>query len=168
MSREDYIAVAARLFAVYVALEIVLRIPGVFQLFSQDQMTWAGLSVLALLVAWGLCALLWFFPLTIARKLLPVMKEPRSEQAIDASVGLSLGLTLIGMWLLAQGAIDSFYWLIYVLRARQYEQGVNFEWAPDQVASMVATGFEVCIGAFLLLGSTVVKRYIHQLRFGSQ
>lgn len=80
MSREDYIAVAARLFAVYVALEIVLRIPGVFQLFSQDQMTWAGLSVLALLVAWGLCALLWFFPLTIARKLLPVMKEPRGSR----------------------------------------------------------------------------------------
>jgi len=168
VSREDYIAVAVRLFAVYVAFKIVLSIPATVQVLSQDQgMTWAGLSALTLMVGWGFCALLWFFPLTIARKLLPVMKEHRSEQAIDASVGLSLGLTLIGLWLLAQGVIDVFYWLVFIVRTNGQDPQSIYQWAPDQVASMVAAGLEVFVGAYLMLGSAVVRRFIHKLRFGA-
>jgi hypothetical protein len=166
VSREDYVAVAARLFAVYITFQVVLQLPVGAQTLSQDQdMVWAGLYVLALLVSLALCAFLWFFPLTIARKLLPVMKEPRSDQAINASVGLSLGLTLIGIWFLAEGTIGAVYWLALIVRTKQHVEQLDFEWSPEQLASMASTVFEVAVGACLVLGSTGLRQLIHRLRY---
>jgi len=166
VSREDYVAVAARLFAVYIAFQVVLQLPVGAQTLSQDQdMVWAGLYVLALLVSLALCAFLWFFPLTIARKLLPVMKEPRSDQAINASVGLSLGLTLIGIWFLGDGTIGAVYWLALIVRTKQHVEQLDFEWSPEQLASMASTVFEVAVGACLVLGSTGLRQLIHRLRY---
>jgi len=163
VSREDYVAVAARLFAVYIAFKVVLQLPVGAQTLSQDQdMAWAGLYALALLVSLALCAFLWFFPLTIARKLLPVMKEPRSDQAINASVGLSLGLTLIGIWFLANGTIDAVYWLALIVRTKQHVEQLDFAWSPEQLASMASTVFEVAVGACLVLGSTGLQQLIHK------
>jgi hypothetical protein len=169
VSREDYVAIAARLFAVYIAFKAVLQIPTAIQTLSQDQgIAWAGLYVLVLLVSLAICAFLWFFPLTIARKLLPVMKEPRSDKAINASIGLSLGLTLIGVWLLAQGAIDSIYWLTLIVRTKQMAQQMGFEWTPDQTAAMAATVFELGVGAWLVFGNAGLRRLIYKFRYGEQ
>jgi len=98
VNREDVIAVAVRLFAIYVLFDILKTIPGAGQLLSgQDGLAWAGLFIAILVIGGLFCAFLWFFPLSVARKLLPVMHEPRSEQVIGAPVALSLGLTLIGI-----------------------------------------------------------------------
>jgi len=169
VSREDYVAIAARLFAVYIGFKAVVQIPIIVQTLSHDQgVAWAWLFALFLLVSLAICAVLWFFPLTIARNLLPVMTEPRSEQAISASIGLSLGLTLIGVWILAQGAIDSAYWLTLLVRAKQQTQESGFELAPDQVASMAATAFELGLGAWLVFGNAGLRRLIYKFRYGEQ
>jgi len=170
MSREDFVAIGARLFAVYVGIKTILAIPASIQaLSSGDGMTWAWLYALALLIAIAICVFLWFFPLTVARKLLPVMKEARSEQSIDASVGLSLGLTLLGVWFLAQGILDSLYWLLLVFQTKKLtqSQSYGFDWQPDQVASMAVTVLELVIGAWLILGSTGIRRLIYKFRYGN-
>ena len=169
MSREDYVAIGARLFAVYVGVKTILATPTSIQaLSSGDGMTWAWLYALALFVAIAVCVFLWFFPPTVARKLLPVMKEPRSENSIDASVGLSLGLTLLGVWFLAQGILDALYWLLLVFQTKKLTQNQNygFDWQPDQVASMAVTVLELVIAAWLILGSTGVRRLIYKFRYG--
>jgi hypothetical protein len=167
MGREDYVAIASRLFAVYIGLKTVLQIPVAVQIMSQGEgMAFAAVYGLLLLLVLAFCAFLWFFPLTIARKLLPVMKEPRSEQAIDASVGLSLGLTLIGFWLFAQGAIDAVYWLALIVRMKQEVlRETDFTWQPEQIASMVKAVFEVGFGIYLVLGSAGLKRFIDKARY---
>jgi Na+/melibiose symporter-like transporter len=166
MSREDYVAIATRLFAVYIGFELVMRIPTMMQAVAAAQdVAWAWLFARVLVLGLAICALLWIFQLTIARKLLPVMKESRSEQAIDASVGLSLGLTLIGAWLLAQGIVDAAYWLTLYTYTRQYVQGLPFEWTPDQIASVVATALQLVVGVGLILGSPAIRRLIHQFRY---
>jgi hypothetical protein len=167
VSREDYVAIAARLFAVYIVLKTILQIPTAVQTMSQEQGTpWVWLYVLALLVSLAICVFLWFFPLTIARKLLPVMKEPRSEQTISAPIGLSLGLTLIGIWFLAHAAIDSIYWLTLIVRVKQMDPQVSFEWTPDQVASMIATVFQLGLSAWLVFGNAGLRRLIYKFRYG--
>ncbi|MGA9827946.1 MAG: hypothetical protein WBQ57_06360 [Rhodanobacteraceae bacterium] len=169
MSREDYIAIAARLFAVYIVFATVLQIPAAVETLSHDQgIGWAGLYALVLLVSLAICAFLWFFPLTVARKLLPVMKEPRSEQSINASIGLSLGLTLIGVWFLAQGAMRSIYWLALIVWTKQQNEQTGFLWRPSQIASMATTVFELGAGASLILGSSGLRRLIYKLRYGEQ
>src|SRR6185312_5486649 len=106
--------------------------------------TWAGLYFAILDIGALFCAFLWFFPLSIARKLLPTMREPRSEHAIGEPVALSLGLTLIGICLLASALVDTTYWLTIIIRSRQIKD-IPMEWTHQQVASMVATAAQLLL-----------------------
>ena len=167
MNREDVIAVAVRLFAIYVLFDILKTIPGAGQLLSgQDGLAWAGLFIAILVIGGLFCAFLWFFPLSVARKLLPVMHEPRSEQVIGAPVALSLGLTLIGIWLLATALVDASYWLTVFVRSRQ-PKDMPIEWTPQQIASMVATAIQLFLSAWLVIGNAGVQRLIYKIRYGS-
>jgi hypothetical protein len=166
VSREDFIAVASRLFSIYLLLNVVRNIPSSLQLLSQDQgMAWAGLYALALVIGLLVCAGLWFFPLTVARKLLPVMREPRFESSIDSSVALSLGLTLIGVWVLAYALVDGTYWLTLLIRTEQVDT-TNFVWSHEQIAGMVATAVEFVISLWLIFGNSGIKRLIYKFRYG--
>lgn len=170
MSREDYVAIAVRLFVAYIGIKTILAIPDEIRIvFIDDGMGWAWLYALVLIITFCTCLLFWRFPLTIARKLLPVMKEQRSEESIDASVGLSLGLTLLGVWFLAQGLLDSLYWLslTFQFKSLAEAQQVGHEWQPDQMASMTVTIFELIIGVWLIIGSSGIRRLIYRLRYGS-
>lgn len=169
VSREDFIAVATRLFAAYVLFSILKTVPAAIQLMSGDNgMAFGGLYLAVIAMGVLLCGLLWLFPLTVARKLLPVMREARSEEAISAPVGLALGLTLIGAWLFATALVDASYWLTLILRTRQmtHLSGVPFEWTPEQIGSMVSTAIQLVLSAWLILGSSGVRRLIDRLRYG--
>ena len=167
VSREDFIAVAARLFAIYLLLSIIKYIPSSVQFLAQDAgASWMALYATVLVVGLVVCALLWFFPLTVARKLLPVMREQRSEQALDASVAISIGLTLIGVWVMAYGLVDGVYWLTLIVRTRQMNPAY-FEWMPEQIAGMFATAVQILIALWLIFGSTGIKRLIYRYRYGA-
>ena len=167
MSREDFVAIAARLFSIYLLLSVIKHMPLTMQLISQDQgEIWEFLYALVLVLGLIVCALLWFFPLTVARKLLPVMREPRSEQALDASIAMSVGLTLIGVWVMAYALVDAVYWLTLFVRTRQID-ATHFEWSHDQIAGIVATAVELFIAVWLIFGSAGIKRLIYRYRYGA-
>ncbi len=166
MSREDFVAVATRLFAVYVVLNLMLQAAVSAPMLLSEG--WSSLGIffaLLCLLVLLVCVLLWIFPLTVARKLLPVMKEPRSEQSVDASIALSLGLTLIGVWVFAYALIDSVYWVALVIRSYQSARSV-VDWNPEEVANMVSTAVELAVGAWLVFGNAGIKRLIHRFRYG--
>ena len=166
MSREDVIAVSVRLFAIYVAFSILKTIPAASQLLSTDGgKTWASLYIVILVIGALFCAFLWFFPLSIARKLLPTMREPRSEHAIGERVALSLGLTLIGVWLLASALVDATYWLTIIIRSKQIKD-IPMEWTHQQVASMVATVAQLLLSLWLIFGSAGIRRLVYKFRYG--
>lgn len=167
MNREDFIAVASRLCSIYVLFSIIRGVPSAAQMLSEDQgMTWVGLYVFVLVVGLLLCTFLWFFPLTIARKLLPVMREPRPEEAIRSPTALSLGLTLIGAWFFANALVDASYWLTLFVRSKQ-TSNIRVEWTPEQIASIIATAVELIISFCLLFGSTGITQLIYKLRYGA-
>jgi hypothetical protein len=130
-----------------------------------DAKAWAGLYIVVLVVAGLFCAFLWFFPVSIARKLLPVMREPRSEHVIGAPVALSLGLTLIGIWFLADALVNVSYWLTLFLLSKQ-TGGVPVEWTPKQVASMLATLTRLLLSVWFIFGATGIRRLIYKFRYG--
>lgn len=167
MSREDFVAVAARLFAIFLLYITVRSVPGTLHVLSQpDGAGWYVLYGFLLMALLLFVAFLWFFPLTVARKLLPVMREPRSETALDASMALSVGITLIGLWVLASALADAAYWASLVVSVAKFApQG--FEWSPEQMAGMVATVVELAIALSLVLGSTGIKKLIHRYRYGA-
>ena len=168
LSREDLVAVGVRLFSVFLFLGVIKQVPGVVQFFAVDDQgrAWAIFNALALLSGALICVLLWFFPLSIARRLLPVMREPRTEPPMDASLALSTGLTLMGVWVLAYGIVDAIYWFTLFIRTRQ-ALAAYFEWSHEHVANVLATLAELIIGLWLVFGSTGIRRLIYRYRYGA-
>ncbi len=167
MSREDFVVIAIRLFSIYLLLNLLRFIPAAFQLATQDQgMILLAISVFVLILALLVCLLLWFFPLTVARKLLPVLREPRSEQAMDSSAALSVGLTLIGVWVMSYSLGDAGYWLTLLVRTQQID-AAQFEWSHEHFAGMVSTFVQLTIAVWLVFGSVGIRRLIYRFRYGA-
>jgi hypothetical protein len=166
MSREDVIAVAVRVFAIFLLVTVVRTFPSAIALINQEGPR-ASLALVALVsvLSLALCALLWFFPLSVARKLLPTMREPRSETAMNGSVALSVGLTLLGVWVLSSALPDATYWVILFLLSRRIDAG-PIEWQHDQIANMVATAGQLALAVWLIFGSSGIKRLILRFRNG--
>lgn len=173
MSREDWIAIASRLFALYLAVTLLRSVPPAVAFLEQADLQQAGSTgsyiptAVVLLSGAVLCVLLWVFPLTIARRLLPVMKQPRSELRIDPSTALSLGLTLVGVWMLATTIPDTIYWAAFVY-AITHMPGRDLALEPDQRAAIWATAAEWVLALCLIFGSTGIRRLIEHWRFAGK
>lgn len=167
MSREDVVAVGIRLFAIYLALSVLWEAVGAAPLVFQDGWSsTAGFFIMLWLLGLAISGVLWVFPLTVARKLLPVMSEPRSEPQVDASVAMSLGLVLIGLWVLAYGLVNAAYWLTLMVSIHRMG-GESYAWTPEQVAGITATVIELAVGVGLLFGAKGLKRLIYRFRYGT-
>ena len=166
MSREDFVAVAARVFAVFLLVTVARSFPSAMALIGQDGPQ-PSLLLVALVLASSVavCAILWFFPLTIAKKLLPAMNEPRSETSMSGSVALSVGLTLLGVWVLAYALSDAIYWttIFIMTRSAEFE---HFVWGHEQIASVFTTIAELILAIWLIFGSSGIKRLILRYRHG--
>ncbi|QNP40172.1 hypothetical protein [Lysobacter solisilvae (ex Woo and Kim 2020)] len=169
MSREDVVAVAVRLFSIYVLFNILRNVPSAAQILTgPGGKEWAGVYAAVLAAGILLCAFLWFFPLSIARRLLPVMREPRSEEVIGAPIALSLGLVLIGVWLFAYSIADASYWLTLFIKSKQVTDatGTSVEWSHEQIAGIVATLVQLVLSVWLVLGNSGLRRLIYKYRYG--
>lgn len=166
MAREDLVAVAVRIFAVFLLVTVARSFPSAMALLDQPESR-LSLVLVGVVLAGSLsvCAVLWFFPLTIARRLLPAMREPRSETAMSGPVALSVGLTLLGVWVLAYALPDALYWATLFLLSRQVG-AAYVPWGYEQIASVVTTVAELALAAWLIFGSSGIKRLILRYRHG--
>jgi hypothetical protein len=99
MSPHQAIAVAVRIFAVWLAIYVLRTIPA---FFIQGRGDTGGLvaAAIVVLLTLGVALLLWFFPLITAQKLL---SSPVAGSASSATpdTWLAMGCALIGLWLLS-------------------------------------------------------------------
>lgn len=169
MSREDVVAIASRLMAVYLLVSLSRGVVDVIQIIGEG-MHWAPLQLSVMFLQLLAATVLWFFPLSVARALLPAMSEPRSETHIGPSLALSLGLTLIGAWFVVNALVDAGYWIgIYLhMKANPIDvlSNASLFRVPDTTASIIATVVQLVIGVALVLGAAGLQRLIFRMRYG--
>ncbi len=165
MSREDIVAIAVRLFAIFLGIYVLRTIFTFMQFTGQAEFNAGAIAVSVVVVGAmaGVALLLWVFPLSIARKLLPVMKEPRSEPSVGVDTLFSLGLMLMGLWLLANAIIDGIYWMAMLFAMRAADMTMH-ELLPDQQAAIFTTAVEAVVAVFLILGSTGIRNAVYRFR----
>jgi hypothetical protein len=166
VSREDIIAVASRLLAVYLAV-VSTQIPISLLSLPDSQPVEASLLFIQLGTAasiLALAALLWFFPLTVARRLLPVMRDPQPPVSVPGALALSLALAVLGFWLLAKAVSDVVYWSTVLFFSSR--SAVPMEFLPEHKADMVTTVVELAIAATLILGNRGIASWVRRLRYG--
>jgi hypothetical protein len=153
MSPHQFVAVAARLFAVW----LVIHLPGQAYGFFTDSsklndptlgMVALGVGVVELIVILGL----WFFPNTIARKLLgSSSSEPPPPSSADA--WLTMGCALMGLWLLAT-SLPALLLDLFVMSKYEFEDKSSL-WRS--VLYYIA---EAAIGVWLILGARGFRRIV--------
>ena len=168
MSREDMIAVATRLFAIYLLFNILHQVPSAASMaFADDARFWPVVFGASLLAGFMLCALLWTFPLTIARRLLPVMRTPPTSLALDSRMAMTVGISLMGLWFLAGAILDATYWGMVWIYAKRLDHG-PLHFTHDQWAGIAVTVIEFAIALVLLLGANGIRAVIETLRHGGR
>jgi hypothetical protein len=110
------------------------------------------------------CAALWFFPFTIASKLLPshgAQSEPKiAHSMLDWQ---TLGVICIGLWALARAVPDVVYWATFMNISFSGDSGVS-ELSPDQKASLISTVVEIAVGLWLILGAKGFAALLFKIR----
>ena len=84
---------------------------------------------------------------------------------MDGSMALSVGLTLLGVWLLATVLPNATYWLSLFVLSRQ-SSGYHLGWGPEQMASIATTIAELVLAVWLVFGSAGIRRLILRFRHG--
>lgn len=165
VSREDVVAIASRLFALFL-LVTSIRLGATLAAASDSfSSLWTFASFLAAIYVpiVAIAALLWFFPLTVARKLLPVMREPRPPVQPGSSTALELSLTAIGFWVLSTAITDAVYWSALLVQVHNALIPVQLE--ASQKASIAATIAELAIGAWCVFGSRGLTNLVTRIRY---
>ena len=167
MSREDIVAIASRLFALFLVVLGFRSLAALVKFAGSPDSTTALIAfvVVVALVPLVIAALLWFFPLTVARKLLPVMRTPAPSLSIGGDV-MPVALTVMGLWVLATSLSDFVYWLTLLLYASH--STIPVEFPPEQKARIASTVIELGIGIWLVFGAKGLGSLLLRLRYAGQ
>jgi hypothetical protein len=112
MSPHQTVAVAVRIFAAWLGFTALLQLAS-FVVVRQSDMPGYGFALTVLALAALLVTALWFFPRTIAGKLLGP-ENPTSEPSPSPDLWLAMGCALLGLWLLTS-ALPTLIFDIYAL-----------------------------------------------------
>jgi hypothetical protein len=157
MTPHQGIAVALRVFAIWLALTTMRSVSGTFFGSRVDHEGLIAAGVIAFLT-FMVALLLWFFPLTISKKLLSSpAATPAPTETPDT--WLAMGCALIGLWLLAS-AIPSMVrdaLFVYSSSLQDDELGGYQRW-------LVYRFVEVALALWLIAGTRGIIKVFSWLR----
>ena len=168
MSREDVIAVASRLFAIFLVVSAIRTIGSAFQVQrevdSVGELVYYTLPVVIPYLLVG--AFLWFFPVSVARKLLPVMRDSGQPIAKANSDVAAIAFSVLGMWILAEAISSGIYWV--VLLSGLFDQGNSVSLlSVREKASIISIISRAAIGFYLFFGARGIASLLRKFRYGS-
>ena len=150
MSPLQTVSVALRLFAIWLGI-YVFRTVVSFAFVSQNEIPGFGVAVAFVVLTALLAAALWFFPRSIAGKLLsPEAASPEAPASPD--LWLAMGCTLLGLWMLTS-AVPSFVLNTFALVYVDVTSGDS-----SLKQSVLYYLIEIAIGVWLVLGAKGFRR----------
>ncbi|WP_049630494.1 hypothetical protein [Cellvibrio sp. pealriver] len=170
MKSTHYLAIAVRLFSVILFLYGVKNSSFIFSLIfdlgNQIPISTWSFAIASTVLPVVAASFLWMFPMLIANALI----KPEMDQLVEpisVKSALAVLVSVIGLFFLFNGIIDSVYWMTLWKLANSHDSGVvgNFHFGSENISSMVATGVELLLSAFLILKSRACA--YHMLRFAS-
>ena len=164
MSAHQTIAVAVRLFAIWLAIYFGRMVPSFYrETLSADDSAAGFAAIVIALLAVVLILFLWFFPRTVARGLLDA-KNLSPADAGTPDTWLAVGCALIGIWLIVPALARIIYNLSVVYMAQRNSavdtSDLHFAWTYYLV--------EIAFGAWLVLGARGARRLFWWARRGKE
>jgi hypothetical protein len=152
VTNAQIVGLGVRLFSIWLALYLLATVPSMWSFVGRDFNDYAGAWVIVVVSIVLLTAviLLWMFPLTVARKLIPRTATDQAT-ALPIDQVQSVGFCLMGLWLLANAIPNVFWWTVMVYQSSRPQSRFSLE--SGNYASMAYTIVELVIGVWLLFGA---------------
>jgi hypothetical protein len=163
MQKEQIVGLAVRLFAIFLVVYTIRYgsslLPMTHPPNNVSFLLITGFTVPLLLAAF----LLWTFPLTIAKTILPEVKTSSGTVPLEASGIQVVAFSILGLWVLSTAVPDVFYWSTFIYLAK----GINFSLTPEHIGNALATVIELVIGFWLLFGAKGLRGLLRLARTSS-
>ena len=160
MTPHQTLAVAVRLFAIWLALYALRELVGAY-LAGRERSDPYILPVVAAVSAVTILLVitLWLFPKSIARGLLP-LKDDGPVRPASQDTWLIVGSSLIGLWLVASAGPGLFrnLFVMFVFRSENVDM-------TGVVSGVVYLFAQVAVGAVLIFGANSIRRFILWARY---
>jgi len=151
-----------RLFAVWLFVYVVRNFPSIWFFNTQQGDASANLVVvMTMLVVFAVIGLLWFFPLSVASKLLPPTVSD-NRVALPPEQVQAVGFSLLGLWVLVHAIPSALYWVFMSYHAAKPMSLTELR--PDDYASISTTGLEIVLGVWLLFGAKGLRGLLRWAR----
>ena len=164
MTPHQTIAVGIRLFAVWLAIYFLGAAPGYYNGFKKLDEQFAIISVsIALIVVALIFIVLWFFPRTIAKGVLP--KEVTVElDPISTDRWFAVGVSLIGLWLLTEAIPALARYALIALFSHRLPDSIVAD--ANLYLNTIYYLVQFFLGIWLLLGAKGLRALVLKLRYG--
>jgi hypothetical protein len=160
MSPHQTIAVGVRVFAVWIAVNLLMNAMGMLSAakqFSEPSAKWFIGAIVLVTITFAL--VLWFFSRTVARLILPGPGTPPAESA-SPDTWFAIGCSLLGLWVLT-GVIPSLARYLFVLfLAQRSGTSAPEGWHTAALRDVVELG----LGFWLLLGAKGIRKLVLWVR----
>ena len=143
MTPHQTVAVALRLFAVWIGLQALMTLPAFFLPGSDAAGYVYGLFLLG--VTGVLVLVLWFFPRAITGKVLPP-QDAQPQRSATPDTWLAMGCSLIGLWIFTT-RIPRLVFDVYILKSM-----ASYEEHSQLLRGVLYDSTEVAIALWLILG----------------
>lgn len=166
MHKEQIVGIAVRLFAIFLGLYTLRYVGGILRYTVEPSLSNVSVTFLFLpaLILALVAILLWFFPLTVATKIIPSIKTSSAPTSLDAGGIEVIAFSVMGLWVLTTAIPDAFHWITFVYLAKSVNVG-NSELSPENIGYIVSTIVELVIGFWLLFGSRGLLGIIRRARY---
>lgn len=160
LTREDLFAVVIRLMVLWIGWSTVVASINFMvhdQTRSDPPTLWLNLGIMAVLLL--ILGVIWLFPLSIARKLLPAAKDARSPLSADPNALVAAGVTVLGLYWLGGGLIGLFYSWQY-LRVAEIVGVGSYLIPPETTAGLWTDGFQTVFGLAIMLSAKHLQQWL--------
>ena len=162
MTPHQILAAFTRLLAIWWLLYVVSQTPGLYVHNEHLQLDNRTPVIVITVLQLGICAFLWMFPATVARKLLPLKETPSAPPARIADWQM-LGVICIGLWALTHAIPDTVYWAILLNTWLGPDSG-TLALTVAQRARIASTVVSLVIGIGLVFGARGITTYLFGIR----
>lgn len=168
MTVRQVCALFVRVAGIFLAIATLRTLPSLvanWDAYQRDSAGWISYTILV--VAGTAAACMIAFPLTVARNIIGVRSDMSFPSSWRSDEVQSAAISLMGLWIALQGAMDGLYWLIYrfvafgVLGKNPNLTSLQaVPYSAESIASMCVAGVQVVAGIALMLQATGIAKLI--------
>jgi hypothetical protein len=156
MKPHHYLAIAVRLFAVFLATYVIGTVVNTVQYILYDVGVPVGIMSIVAVTQLIFAIFLWFFPLTIAKGVIKPELDYEIEPLKTHSILVVLLLSL-GVYLGFNAVVDAVYWISLEFMSPLRDTTINIQGlSEDSKANIIATAVELILAYAIIFKSRVI------------